>query len=49
LAELDLVLVHLEEPAPRLELLADSVDPEFESTIPRLCAMRFEHRPRVAD
>ncbi len=44
----DLVLVHLEEPAPRLELLGDSADPEFESTIPRLCAMCFEHRPRLA-
>ncbi len=47
LAERDLVLVHLEEPSPRMELLADSIDAEFESTIPRLCAMRFEHRPRV--
>ena len=27
-----------------MELLADSIDAEFESTIPRLCAMRFEHR-----
>jgi SAM-dependent methyltransferase len=44
----DLVLVHLEEPSPRLELLADSIDAEFEATIPRLCAMRFEHRPAIS-
>ena len=48
LAARDLVLVHLEEPSPRMELLTDSVDPEFEATIPRLCAMRFEHRPRFS-
>jgi hypothetical protein len=30
-----------------MELLAGSIDAEFEATIPRLCAMRFEHRPRV--
>jgi hypothetical protein len=29
-----------------MELLAESVDADFESKIPRLCAMRFEHRPR---
>jgi ubiquinone/menaquinone biosynthesis C-methylase UbiE len=46
LAARDLVLVRLEEPSPQLELLADSIDPEFESTIPRLCALTFEHRPR---
>jgi hypothetical protein len=46
LAERDLVLVRLEEPPPRMELLAESVDADFESKIPRLCAMRFEHRPR---
>jgi SAM-dependent methyltransferase len=37
-----LVLTRLIEPAPRRELLDDSTDPEFETTIPRLCAMRFE-------
>ncbi len=47
LADRDLVLVHLEEPSPRMELLAGSIDAEFEATIPRLSAMRFEHRPRV--
>jgi ubiquinone/menaquinone biosynthesis C-methylase UbiE len=46
LAERDLVLVRFEEPSPRMELLAESVDADFESKIPRLCAMRFEHRPR---
>ena len=42
-----LVLVRIEEPPPRRELLGDSVDPDFESTIPRLCAMHFERRPPV--
>ncbi|MGA8295661.1 MAG: class I SAM-dependent methyltransferase [Acidimicrobiales bacterium] len=37
-----LVLTRLIEPAPRRELLDGSTDAEFESTIPRLCAMRFE-------
>jgi SAM-dependent methyltransferase len=37
-----LVLTRLIEPAPQRELLLDSSDPDFEATIPRLCAMRFE-------
>jgi SAM-dependent methyltransferase len=37
-----LVLTRLIEPAPRRELLDESSDPDFETTIPRLCAMRFE-------
>ena len=45
LVDAGLVLVQLEEPPPRRELLSDSVDPDFESTIPRLCAMHFERRP----
>lgn len=44
LVEAGLVLVRLDEPAPRRELLDGSVDPDFESTIPRLCAMHFERR-----
>jgi SAM-dependent methyltransferase len=37
-----LVLTRLLEPAPRRELLDGSSDPDFETLIPRLCAMRFE-------
>lgn len=44
-----LVLTRLIEPAPRRELLEGSSDPEFERTIPRLCAMRFERLPRAGD
>lgn len=46
LAERDVVLVHMEEPAPHPEFLATSVDPELEGAIPRLLALRFELRPR---
>lgn len=48
LAEHDLLLVHMREPAPPAELLATSVAPDLEQSIPRLLAMRFEHRPRAA-
>lgn len=37
-----LVLTRLIEPSPQRELLDGSSDPDFEATIPRLCAMRFE-------
>ncbi|MGB9111685.1 MAG: class I SAM-dependent methyltransferase, partial [Acidimicrobiales bacterium] len=36
-----LVLTRLIEPAPERDLLDGSTDPDFEMTIPRLCAMRF--------
>jgi SAM-dependent methyltransferase len=42
LCEAGLVLTRLLEPSPKRELLADSVDPDFEQKVPRLCAMRFE-------
>lgn len=42
----DLVLVEMFEPPPLPAFLTDSTDPELESTIPRLLAMLFEHRPR---
>jgi SAM-dependent methyltransferase len=43
--EAGLVLTRLVEPAPRRELLDGSTDVDFEVTIPRLCAMRFERLP----
>jgi SAM-dependent methyltransferase len=46
LAEADLVLTKMMEPPPLPAFLAASVDPDLEATIPRLLAMRFEHRPR---
>ena len=46
LAEHGLVLTRLLEPPPRRDLLSDSVDPDFEMTIPRLCALRFERLAR---
>ncbi|HVB05890.1 MAG TPA: class I SAM-dependent methyltransferase [Acidimicrobiales bacterium] len=46
LAALDLLLVEMHEPPPLPEFLAGSVDPALEGAIPRLLAMRFEHRPR---
>ncbi|MDA8292136.1 MAG: class I SAM-dependent methyltransferase [Actinomycetota bacterium] len=45
LAARDLLLTRMLEPAPLAEFLASSVDPELEGAIPRLLAMRFEHRP----
>ncbi len=48
LAEHDLLLVRMREPPPPAELLATSVAPDLERSIPRLLAMRFEHRPRAA-
>jgi ubiquinone/menaquinone biosynthesis C-methylase UbiE len=47
LCELGLVLTHLEEPAPPLQFLTDSIDLELELAMPRLCLMRFE-RPLSA-
>jgi len=44
LGALDVVLVHMEEPRPPVELLATSLDPVLEGAIPRLLAMRFERR-----
>lgn len=44
LVEHGLVLTRLEEPAPPLEFLADSVDVGLELSMPRLCLMRFERR-----
>jgi ubiquinone/menaquinone biosynthesis C-methylase UbiE len=46
LAELDVLLVRMFEPPPIPAFLAESVDPELEGAIPRVLAMRFEHRPR---
>ena len=46
LARRDLVLIEMFEPPPLPAFLAGSVDPELESTIPRLLALYFEHRPR---
>jgi ubiquinone/menaquinone biosynthesis C-methylase UbiE len=45
LAEADVVLVHMDEPAPHPDFLATSVDPELEAAIPRLLSLRFERRP----
>jgi SAM-dependent methyltransferase len=47
LAALDVLLVAMFEPPPVPAFLRDSVDPELEGAIPRLLAMRFEHRPAV--
>ena len=47
LAEHDLVMTRMLEPPPLAEFLATSVDPELEGAIPRLLAMRFEHRPAL--
>jgi SAM-dependent methyltransferase len=44
LADLGLLLTHMEEPEPLPEFLAASLDPEVEGLIPRLLLMRFEHR-----
>jgi len=44
LTERGLVLTRLEEPAPPLEFLADSIDLSLELSMPRLCLMRFERR-----
>lgn len=44
----DVVLVHMEEPRPPLELLETSLDPALEAAIPRLLALRFERRPPPA-
>lgn len=46
LAENDVLLVRMFEPPPLAAFLAGSIDPELEGAIPRLLAMRFEHRPR---
>lgn len=47
LARHDLLLVEMYEPPPLESFLEGSVNPELELAIPRLLAMRFEHRPRV--
>lgn len=47
LAARDLVLVRMLEPPPLPQFLATSVDPALEGAIPRLLAMRFEHRPAM--
>ena len=47
LAARDLLLTRMLEPPPLAEFLATSVDPELEAAIPRLLAMRFEHRPAL--
>jgi SAM-dependent methyltransferase len=46
LAAHDLLLTNMLEPAPLEQFLRTSLDPALESAIPRLLAMRFEHRPR---
>lgn len=46
LCEAGLVLTRLEEPAPPIEFLTDSLDLELERAMPRLCAMRFERLGR---
>ncbi len=46
LADVDVLLVHMEEPAPHPDFLATSLDPQLEGAIPRLLALRFELRPR---
>ena len=48
LCEAGLVLTRLEEPAPPLDFLADSVDLELELAMPRLCLMVFERRAPMA-
>ena len=48
LAALDVLLVAMFEPPPLEAFLATSVDRELEGAIPRLLAMRFEHRPAPA-
>lgn len=45
LAERDVLLVEMHEPAPRRDLLEGSPDPDLEAAIPRLCGLVFEHRP----
>jgi SAM-dependent methyltransferase len=45
LATHDLLLTRMLEPAPLEQFLSTSLDPELEAAIPRLLAMRFEHRP----
>lgn len=42
LCEAGLALTRLEEPAPPLEFLADSLELDLELAMPRLCVMRFE-------
>ena len=46
LAAHDLLLVEMLEPRPLEQFLVSSLDAALESSIPRLLAMRFEHRPR---
>jgi ubiquinone/menaquinone biosynthesis C-methylase UbiE len=48
LADRDLLLVQMYEPPPIEAFLVGSVDPMLEGAIPRLLALRFEHRPRPA-
>jgi SAM-dependent methyltransferase len=48
LAAKDVVMTAMFEPPPIAEFLEGSIEPEFEAWIPRLLAMRFEHRPAVA-
>ncbi|HLI16056.1 MAG TPA: class I SAM-dependent methyltransferase [Acidimicrobiales bacterium] len=47
LAEHDLLCTRMLEPRPLAAFLATSVAPELEAAIPRLLAMRFEHRPAL--
>jgi SAM-dependent methyltransferase len=48
LAALDVVMTAMFEPPPIPQFLEGSIEPEFEAWIPRLLAMRFEHRPAEA-
>jgi SAM-dependent methyltransferase len=45
LAARDLVAVRMYEPRPIDAFLVDAIDPDLEAAIPRLLAVRFEHRP----
>lgn len=51
LADANVIMTRMYEPAPIPAFLAGSIDPELESAIPRLLAMRFEHRlrPTIGD
>lgn len=49
LAERDLLMTRMLEPRPLEQFLSSSVDPALEASIPRLLAMRFEHRPAWKD
>jgi SAM-dependent methyltransferase len=49
LCEAGLVLTRLEEPAPPIDFLTDSVDLDLERAMPRLCVLRFSRPGRAQE